>query len=134
MLKDIKFFVKRCQVYQASKGTDTNQGLYTPLPISTAPWRDISMDFVVGLLTTQKKNNNIFVVVDRFSKMTIFTACKISINACKVIELFFIEVVRHHGLSSSIISDRDVNFMSTFWKKVWSRLGTELKFSTTCHS
>jgi hypothetical protein len=133
MSKDIKLFVKRCQVCQAAKGTDTNQGLYTPLPIPTAPWRDISMDFVVGLPTTRKKNDSIFVVVDRFSKMAIFSACKTTINARKVAELFFSEVVRHHGLPSSIVSDRDVKFMSSFWKEVWSHFGTELKFSTTCH-
>jgi Integrase zinc binding domain len=37
MSKDIKLFVKRCQVCQAAKRTDTNQGLYTSLHISTAP-------------------------------------------------------------------------------------------------
>jgi Integrase zinc binding domain len=55
MSKDIKLFVKRCQIYQNAKGTDTNQGLYIPLSISTAPWQDISIDFVVGLPITRKK-------------------------------------------------------------------------------
>jgi hypothetical protein len=80
------------------------------------------MDFVVGLPTTRKKNDSIFVVVDRFSKMVVFAACKTTINAYKVAELFFTEVVRHHGLSNSLVSDRDVKFMSTFWKEVWTRL------------
>jgi hypothetical protein len=114
MSKDIKVFVKRCQVCQAAKGTDTNQGLYTPLPVLTTPWQDILMDFVVGLPASRKKKDNIFVVADRFNKMAISAACKTTINACKVAELFFIEVVRHHGLPSSIISDCDVKFMSTF--------------------
>jgi nitrogenase subunit NifH len=61
------------------------------------------MDFVEGLPITRKKNENIFVVVDRFSKMAIFAAGKIIINACKVAEHFFIKVVRHHGLPSSIV-------------------------------
>jgi hypothetical protein len=82
------------------------------------------MDFVVGLPTTRKKNGNIFVVVDRFRKMAVFSACKTTINARKVAELFFTEVVRHHGLPSSIVSDRDVKFMSSFWKEVWSQFGT----------
>jgi hypothetical protein len=91
------------------------------------------MDFVVDLPTTRKKNDNIFVVVDQFSKMAIFATCKITINACKVVELFFTEVVRHHGLPSFIVSDGDVKFMSTIWRESWSRFGTELKFSITCH-
>jgi hypothetical protein len=63
------------------------------------------MDFAEGLPITQKKNENIFVVVDRFSKMAIFAAGKTIINACKVVEHFFIKVVRHHGLLSSIVFD-----------------------------
>jgi hypothetical protein len=133
MSKDVKLFVKRCHICQAAKGTDTNQGLYTPLPIPTAPWQDISMDFVVGLPTSRRKNDSIFMVVDHFSKMAVFAACKTTIDATKVAELFFSEVVRHHGLPNSIVSDRDVKFMSIFWKELWSRLGTKLKFSTTCH-
>jgi RNase H-like domain found in reverse transcriptase/Integrase zinc binding domain/Integrase core domain len=133
MYKDIKNFVKRCQICQAAKGTDTNQGLYVPLPIPTKPWQDISMDFVVGLPLTRKKHDSVYVVVDRFSKMATFIPCKTTLDASKVAELFFIEVVRHRGLPSSIVSDRDVKFMSIFWKELWNRLGTELKFSTTCH-
>ena len=33
----------------------------------------------------------------------------------------------------TIISDRDVKFMSYFWKTLWGKLGTKLLFSTTCH-
>ncbi|KAK1680648.1 hypothetical protein QYE76_041496 [Lolium multiflorum] len=32
----------------------------------------------------------------------------------------------------TIVSDRDVKFMSYFWKTLWRKLGTKL-FSTTCH-
>ncbi|KAK1695315.1 hypothetical protein QYE76_012012 [Lolium multiflorum] len=33
----------------------------------------------------------------------------------------------------TIVSDRDVKFMSYFWKMLWRKLGTKLLFSTTCH-
>uniref|UniRef100_A0A0D3CGC0 Integrase catalytic domain-containing protein n=1 Tax=Brassica oleracea var. oleracea TaxID=109376 RepID=A0A0D3CGC0_BRAOL len=32
-----------------------------------------------------------------------------------------------------IVSDRDAKFLSYFWKALWSKLGTRLMFSTTCH-
>ena len=31
------------------------------------------------------------------------------------------------------MSDRDVKFLSYFWKVLWSKLGTKMLFSTTCH-
>ena len=43
-------------------------GLYTPLPVRSAPWVDISMDFVLGLRRSRKGRGLIFVVVDRFSR------------------------------------------------------------------
>lgn len=65
--------------------------------------------------------------------MVHFLPCKKAADASYVAQLFFHEVVRLHGIPSSITSDHDVKFVSHFWKVLWQRLNTTLKFSSAYH-
>ncbi|KAA3484890.1 integrase [Gossypium australe] len=49
-------------------------------------------------------------------------------------QLYISEIIRLHGVPSSIIFDRDSRFTSSFWSKLHEVLDTKLKFITTFHS
>jgi hypothetical protein len=133
MRRDVERYVSRCMTCNKAKSRLNPHDLYMPLPVPSVPWEDISMDFVLGLPKTKRGRDSIFVVVDHFSKMAHFIPYHKSDNATHVADLFFTKIVRLHGVSNTIILDRDAKFLSHFWRTLWFKLGIKLLFSTTCH-
>ena len=107
MKKDVEQICGRCVTCRQAKSRVQPHGLYTPLPIPSEPWIDISMDFVLGLPRSKRGRDSIFVVVDRFSKMAHFIPCHKIDDASHIADLFCRKIVRLHGMPRTIVSYRD---------------------------
>ncbi|MCI52026.1 retrotransposon protein, partial [Trifolium medium] len=51
----------------------------------------------------------------------------------KLAKIYVDQIVRLHGIPSSIVSDRDPRFSSRFWEGLQEALGTKLRLSSTYH-
>ena len=122
MKRDVERICGKCVTCRQAKSRVQSHGLYTPLSIPSEPLIDISMDFVLGFPKSKCGRDSIFVVVDRFSKMTHLIPYHKTNDASHVVDLFFREIVRLYGMPRTIVSDRDVKFLSYFWKTLWCKL------------
>jgi len=111
---EVEKYVKNCKLCQYAKGRSQNVGLYVPLPIPYMPWDMVSIEFALGLPKTQRGNDSICVVLDRFSKMAHFIPCYKTGDATHTDNMFFKEIVRLHGLPKSIVLDKDTKFVGHF--------------------
>ncbi|GJR88260.1 putative nucleotidyltransferase, ribonuclease H [Tanacetum coccineum] len=130
--KFVIVFIDDILVYSKSEEKHERH-LRIVLEIPMWKWDEISMDFVTGLPTTQKRHDAIWVVVDRLTKSAHFLPIRKNYGISKLAEIFRQEIVRLHGTPTSIVSDRDPKFTSRFWKGLQKAWGTRLKFSTTFH-
>lgn len=132
-------FIKQCVSCQQNKhSTHTKYGEAQAMEPPTAPWTNITMDFVTQLptskdLVTGYSYDSIFVVVDRFTKAAEFVPFRHSYTAEQLARVFLDRIVRHHGIPESIISDRDKLFTSNYWTTLLAAIGTKKKLSTAYH-
>ena len=112
-------------------------GDFQSLLIPIHRWKDLSIDFVTGLLisTNWKRDSydSILVIVDRLTKMVYYKPVKITIDAPGFAEIIINIVVRHHGLSNSILTDKGSLFTSKFWSSLCYFFKIKRRLSTSFH-
>jgi hypothetical protein len=114
MKRDVQRICDKCITCKQAKFRIVSHGLYTPLPVLKESWVDISMDFVSGLPRSKKCRDLIFVVVNRFYKITHVISCNKTNDVTNIADLFFKKIVQLHGVPKS--SDRDIKILNYFWK------------------
>ena len=132
MLDSIRRFVRNCDVCGRTKPwREGAQGLLKPLPIPDQLWKEISMDFIEGLPSSDGMTC-LMVVTDRLSKGVIFIPLP-DIKTETVVRAFLRYVVAYHWLPNAITSDRGSQFVSLLWERLCEILKINRRLSTAFH-
>lgn len=126
-------YCKSCEACQRAKGNSQKPaGKLHTLPLPTKPWDSIGMDFV-GPFPESKGYNYLWVIVCRMTAMVHLIPVHTKMKASELSWIYRREIVRLHGLPSSIVSDRDSKFTSKWWRELHRILGSKLLMSTSFH-
>nr|KYP55985.1 Retrotransposable element Tf2 [Cajanus cajan] len=134
MKREIAEFVAACLTCQKAKIEHQRPGgVLQLMEIPEWKWDSVTMDFVVGLPKTVRNSDSIWVIVDRLTMCAHFLPVNKRWSLERLSPLYIREIVRLHGVPSSIISDRDPRFTSMFWQTLHQALGMRLRLSSAYH-
>ncbi|GJU52627.1 putative reverse transcriptase domain-containing protein [Tanacetum coccineum] len=110
-----------------------SEAIRLTVEIPTWKWERLTIDFVTKLPKTSNGHDTIWVIVDRLTKSAHFILT-IETNSMETLTRLYIkEIVSRHGVSISIILDRDSHFTSRFRQSMQNALGTQLDMSKAYH-
>lgn len=126
-------YIPSCIDCQRNKSrTKKPSGPLHPLPVPDSRFKSVAIDFV-GPFPEEDGFNTILTMTDRLGADIRLVPCSKSSSARDIANLFFDNWFCENGLPDEIISDRDILFMSRFWKHLHELTGVKLKMSTVFH-
>ncbi len=134
----VEEYCDTCAICKRSKAPRHKPyGKLQSLPVPNSKWSDLTMDFVTGLPESRDWNgavyDTILVVVDRLTKMTHYIPVTKTVTAEDLAEILTREIVRLHGLPTSIVTDRGSLFTSNYYSSLCYALNIKRKLSTAFH-
>ncbi|GKC40014.1 putative reverse transcriptase domain-containing protein [Tanacetum coccineum] len=136
---ELRYSVKFLNHVIDSKGIHVDPAKIEAIKNWTAPtmptekWEKITIDFITGLPRTPSGYDSIWVIVDLLTKSAHFLPMKKTDSMEKLTQLYLKEIVCRHGVSVSIISDRDSCLASGFWWLLQKAFGIDVNTSTAYH-
>jgi hypothetical protein len=118
--QDVKRYYRGCATCARTKTNNhKTYGLLQPLDILDERWRRINIDFITKLPPISAGNDTIITFVNSLTKRVHWVATQEkTLIAEKFAEIFVTFYIRLHCLPDIIISNRDTQFNSDFWKRL----------------
>lgn len=127
--KRLKAYIHSCPTCAVAKGKNHTGGILHPLELPAKPFDTIAMDFVVALPLSDGFDA-VLTITDKFTKVVSLIACKTTDSAVDTARRWLESYYSRYGIPRNIISDRDVKFISAFWRELFKLLDCKLLMST----
>ena len=138
ILKDIKEYIQSCDVCQRVKALrHRSYNKTTSLFISARPWKKISMNFIIELSFNRYENdiyNAILVVIDRYSKITLYIFAKSTWSTENLADVLFDKMFLIFFEIKKVIFDRSSLFVNNYWSALCYHIHVKRKLNIAFHS
>ncbi len=132
----IQQYIRNCHACQRSKvSRNSINELHHSLSISQKRWKDIAMNFITEL-SLSEDYNVICTIICHLIKERHYVFChweNDDISVEKTVWIMLWNVYQLHDLLSSIVSNRDFQFILTMWKSLCKRLRITASLFTVYH-
>jgi hypothetical protein len=120
-------FIARCLECQNVKAEHIQQvGFLQPLSIPEWKWEVATLDFIMKLPINTKQHDSIMVVVDKLTKAAHFIRVKLAHKETNIVDIYMRKNAGLHGVTKTIMFDRDPKFTSNFWKGLLKGFGKNM--------
>ena len=111
MKKHVGELFRCCLIFQQVKAEhQRSTGLLQPLEVAEWKWEHKTMDFFDSL----RRHGAVWVIVDRLTKSAHFLVMRMTFTLEEFYRLYIRVIAWLHGVSVSIVSDRDPRFTTHF--------------------
>ena len=131
--RDVRQYVRGCQTCQASKvNTHPTAPPITPHDVASNPFpfKQVSVDLVTDLLPMRGCNSILTIVDQGLTKAAFFLLTNKTASSAEIANLYHNAVYPNYGIPDAVISDRGLQFVSSFTRDLYSKSGIELKAMT----
>ena len=138
MTKDIKEYVKNCDMCQRTKTLHHRfYNEFSSLFISTRLWTKILMNFIIKFLLNCYDDDiydAILIIIDRFSKMTHYIFVKSMWSIENLINVLFNKMLLIFLKIKKIIFNRKMLFTSDYWSTLCYHIRVVKRLNIIFHS
>ena len=138
MIKDIKEYVKSCDMCQRTKALHYHfYDKFSSLFISARSWTKISINFIIEFFLNRYDDNiydAILIIIDRFLKITHYICAKLTWSVENLIDILFDKMLLIFFKIKKIVFNRKMLFINDYWSALYYRIYVVKKLNIVFHS